>query len=135
MLHAQVHVNVVHHLGKDHTFTTVILDDDVQHNLVTKVVSLLVNQHESGAVVLAHGRSFDADFDFEELVWSNILLHHDACHVKFLVTSNHYELDPFRNLVITSVLVGPNVLNHVTSLEHLIVNEGLVDILSLVQRV
>ena len=116
VLHA--HVNVVHHLGEDHSIAAVVLHDDVKHDLVTKVVALLVEQHVPSAVVLVGLRCLGLDLQLEELVRPDIVLHRHVARVELLVTRDHHEFGALGNLALAGVLEGPNVLNVVTLLEH-----------------
>jgi hypothetical protein len=116
VLHA--HINVVHHLGEDHRITAVILHNDVKHDLVTKVVALLVEQHVPGAVVLVGLGSLGLDLQLEELVRPDIVLHRHVTRVELLVTRDHHEFCALGDLALTCVLEGPNVLNIITLLEH-----------------
>ena len=116
VLHA--HINVVHHLSEDHRITAVVLHDDVKHDLVTKVVALLVEQHVSGAVVLVGLGSLGLDLQLEELVGPDLVLHRHVAHVELLITRDHHKFGALGDLALASVLEGPNVLNVVTLLEH-----------------
>ena len=116
VLHA--HVNVVHHLGEDHSIAAVVLHDDVKHDLVTKVVALLVEEHVPSAVVLVGLRCLGLDLQLEELVGPDLILHRHIARVELLVTSDHHEFGALGDLALACVLEGPNVLDVVTFLEH-----------------
>ena len=112
------HIDVVHHLSEDHGITAVVLHDDVKHDLVTKVIALLVKQHVAGAVVLVGLGCFGLDLQLEEIVGSDLVLDRHTAHIELLITCNHHKFGALGDLDLTSVLEGPNVLNIIALLEH-----------------
>ena len=129
MTHA--HIDIVHHLSKDDTLTAIVLNDDVEHYLVAKVVALTVQEHITSTIMLINHRRFGFDSELEEFVGPNVFTHYHAWHIQFLVTSDHDKLDTFGDLDRSSVLKGPHVFyaislfEHKVLLEHHVVELGL----------
>ena len=71
VLHA--HVNVVHHFRQNSCITAVVFHDDIKHDLISKVVTLCVNEHESCAEMADLLWRNSLDFQFEELIGLDIL--------------------------------------------------------------
>ena len=67
------HVHVVHHRREKRCIATVIFHDDVKHDLISKVVTLCVNEHKSCTEMADLLRRDRLDFEFEEFIGLDIL--------------------------------------------------------------
>ena len=77
----QTHVNIVHHLSQYHGITAVVFNNDVKHDLVTKVVTLSIEQHVARAVMLVCLGCFCLYLQFEKFIWPDIVLHYHVTHI------------------------------------------------------